>query len=419
MLAPPDRALAQRDSALRGLPLLLDPEALARALALAGSEIGGLTATYVRYKPGTNCLVAYRGWANGAEGWLYAKAHPMGARDKLAKASERGGALVLDEHAVVVYRFPQDAKLAALARLGDDGERRALLKQLLPARPEFWDASVQGLRYKPERRYVAALTVGGAEQALLKVYTPAGYAVAARNARALAAQQEVRVARRLGRSARRGALLLEWLRGRSLEEAMREPSFDPAAVAAVGAALAALHRLPVETLAPMAEQEGGAAALRAAAAAVGALEPSLGSRAHRLAARLARGLERAAAPRLTHGDFSADQVLLGEGRVALLDLDNAGPGDPLSDLGTFLAQLRWDRCRGQLAPAREEAVAAALVGGYRAAGGAAGPLALHGAAALLRLAAEPFRRREAAWPAQMVALLENAEAMEAHDVPFQ
>ena len=45
---------------------------------------------------------------------------------------------------------------------------------------------------------------------------------------------------------------------------------------------------------------------------------------------------------IAHNDFYDDQMLiLPDGRVALVDLEEAGPGDPMLDVGNFLAHLRW------------------------------------------------------------------------------
>ena len=43
-----------------------------------------------------------------------------------------------------------------------------------------------------------------------------------------------------------------------------------------------------------------------------------------------------------HNDFYDDQmVLLPDGKIALVDIEGAGPGDPMLDVGNFLAHLRW------------------------------------------------------------------------------
>ena len=43
-----------------------------------------------------------------------------------------------------------------------------------------------------------------------------------------------------------------------------------------------------------------------------------------------------------HNDFYDDQMLvLPDGRIALVDFEELGPGDPMLDVGNFLAHLRW------------------------------------------------------------------------------
>ena len=45
---------------------------------------------------------------------------------------------------------------------------------------------------------------------------------------------------------------------------------------------------------------------------------------------------------MAHNDFYDDQMLaLPDGRLALVDFEEAGPGDPMLDVGNFLAHLRW------------------------------------------------------------------------------
>ena len=45
---------------------------------------------------------------------------------------------------------------------------------------------------------------------------------------------------------------------------------------------------------------------------------------------------------VAHNDFYDDQMLvLPDGRVALVDFEEAGPGDAMLDVGNFLAHLRW------------------------------------------------------------------------------
>ncbi len=320
MLSPADAAFVKRDPALPGLAVLLDPPALAEALQtrLPGAQIEALTATYVRYKPRTSCLVAYRLKTGEAEIDLYAKAYPVNAGDKLNKAHYQRavegplgpGIIVLADAAVVIYVFPNDPELAALSRLADPKARRDLLTKLLPNHPDLWPARVRRLRYKPERRYVAQLVTEKDHYASLKVYTADDYHQISRNAKVLVSRGPLRLTRRLGRSNRHHLLALEWLPGRPLNEAMRAPDFELNTLREVGAALAELHSQNPKRLAPH-SREAEITALLSASAGVAAVYPQLAKRASTLARLLSvnlLGVSRLQAP--IHGDFSADQVIL-------------------------------------------------------------------------------------------------------------
>ena len=56
---------------------------------------------------------------------------------------------------------------------------------------------------------------------------------------------------------------------------------------------------------------------------------------------------------VAHNDFYDDQmVVLPDGGVALVDFEGAGPGDPMLDVGNFLAHLRWTARFGRNGDAR-------------------------------------------------------------------
>src|SRR4051794_3279027 len=105
MLCPADTDLVRRDSALPGLATLLDPDAFAAALcrAVPGLGVEGGRITYVRYKPGTSCLVGYRLATAGKVVIVAAAAFRSDAADKLAKAGRRPGLgrIALGDRAVV------------------------------------------------------------------------------------------------------------------------------------------------------------------------------------------------------------------------------------------------------------------------------------------------------------------------------
>ena len=61
MLATSDQAVLKRDPQLPGLALLLDTKRMLDVLQLIYPQqhIQGLTSTYLKYKPQTNCLVGF------------------------------------------------------------------------------------------------------------------------------------------------------------------------------------------------------------------------------------------------------------------------------------------------------------------------------------------------------------------------
>jgi hypothetical protein len=423
MLSRADAALVRRDPTLPGLAIVLDPDALAATLRrlLPAADVGTARGTYVRYKRGTSCLVAYRLEAAGAVVDVHAKAHRPDAEDKLRKVRVRParpgplgpGRVILEDRAVAVSVFPNDRGLKALPRLADPERREGLLRRLVPRRPGLWGGAMRRLRYKPERRYVAQVLAEDGASAALKLYDEASFGAAPANQVTLESRGPLRLAGRLGRSKRHRLLAFEWLPGRPLSEALSDPAFEAEAAMTVGAALAELHGQEPAGLASLTREEE-AATLLALAPEIGFVCPDLAERARDLAERLAaRLLREPPVNRPIHGDFYAAQVLLDGDTAAILDLDRAVRGDPAADLGLFVAHLERDALRGGLRPSHVEPLRDALLGGYRAAAPGASParVDLYTAVGLLQLAPDPFRYRDPEWPERTDAILARAEAI--------
>jgi len=421
VLSSSDADLCLRDPALTGLATLLDPEAFVAALRRERPEfeVSAARIGYIRYKPGTSCLVAYQVEVGGATVDLSAHALRSDEADKLRKAREQPGVpgplgpgrFTLDPHAIAVSVFPNDAELEVLARLVDPREWARLLRRFFPDRPDFWEGRTQGLVYKPERRYVARLLVDGVPRAALKFYTEADFRAVRANARAFRSRGPLRLAARLGRSRRHRVLTFEWVSGRPLNEVLTDPGLGCGALEAVGAALAELHDQEAKRLALL-TREAEAAALLGAAVDVALVCPHLGRRADDLARRLAARLMEEASPgRPTHGDFHARQILLTGDGVTVLDLDRAIRADPRKDLGLFVANLEREVIRGELSPDRVEPLMQAVFEGYRATTRRPAPtrVELHIAAELFRLSPRFFRYCEPDWPDRTEASLERTE----------
>lgn len=421
MLSRPDAELVQRDSAVPGLALLLNPEAMSQVLnqALDRRDVRVTRTTYVRYKPWTSCLAGYELETDGGALTAYAKAYRPQAQDKFHAALARPsipsllgpGRLGLEEAAIVLSFFPNDQKLKTLGRLADEQLRHRLLKKLVPERPNLRDADWQELRYKPERRYVAQLLADGQAAAILKIYHRPEYQPAEQNALAFTPKGRLQLARLLGHSTRRRTLVFEWLTGQCLSELLPEPQAGPAVVTLVGEALAELHsQRPKQLRWQMPEHE--TESLLAVANYLGIICPqwarSIQSLAQQLALYVLRQRHRVCP---IHGDFYADQVLVQAETIAILDLDQAAYGNPLADLSLFLAHLERAALYGELSLETVGQLKEALLAGYSRVMRRPCPRRLEAyvAIGLLRLAPHPFRRREADWPERIAAIIGRAQ----------
>ena len=107
-----------------------------------------------------------------------------------------------------------------------------------------------------------------------------------------------------------------------------------------------------------------------------------------------------------HNDFYDDQMLvLRDGRIALVDFEEAGPGDPLLDVGNFLAHLAWAARFGRKrdAPAAgeyHEAMRAAALERFR---WSERDLALREAVCLFRVCTNAVRHPREDWRGQLEA----------------
>ena len=411
-LMPHDAAVAARDLGLPGLGLLLDADRMAETLTalLPDCGIEQMRPSYLRYKPETSCLAGFTAATPHGRIDLSAKAYrprryaierarplPAGLRSAVGPV-----ALYLDDQAVLVCLVPYDRELGALPWLVDTNRRRALLEKLVPDLASFdWRL----LRHKPGRRHIGVLEEAGVACAIVKLYTEAHFAQARLGARFAAGIGGPAL---LGSSSRHGILASAWQPGRSLADLDPDDPEARRSAATAGAALAAVHDrrsgdLPPRTLGDESR------AVTAAARSLARLAPDLAERTLRLADRMAAlilDLPERMVP--LHGDFSADQVVVGADGVQLIDWDRAGTGPRALDLGSFIARLEADALPAGGALPGE--IVAAFTDAYAgAAGRRPHALRVWTAVALLRLASEPFRQRRSDWPDLALALLDRVE----------
>ena len=419
MLCPGDLHLARRDPALPGLATVLDPDAFARLLRwrVPRLDLKSVRAVYVRYKPGTSCLVSYEVQTPHALVHVHANTYTVDrATDMAADAggiagSRRRRADIIADQGIVISVFPDDHGLRTLARIWEPGGVSDVLRKLLPDLPAFWHARLSVRAYKPGRRCVAALTAADGATAILKAHTASGFPQAAAGARAFCSNGTLAVARVLGRSRRHKLLAFEWLPGDRLAEMVREGRAGVECLRRVGAALASLHNQHGGDLRHP-DPAGVADELEAVARGVGWLSPPSADRAARLAVDLAARLRDTTSVSL-HGDFDATQVLVGDGTVGVVDMDRARRGDPRVDVANFIAHLERDTLDSKVESDVAQRLRDALIEGYEETvqQSLRGGLESYVAAALLRLAPSPFRTRQRDWPERLAAILGRAESL--------
>jgi Ser/Thr protein kinase RdoA (MazF antagonist) len=361
----PDPAVPARDV------LLDDAEMAARLSRLLATgrplQIDGCSRGRAKYKvgeslrlvheleiAGTTHVVASRTFAGRS-----AEVHERALRDATDVGPLRGVAHD-PELETVFWTFPNDRKIRTLRALAPATETVSALLGRPVARTVI-------AAYAPEKSATeACLDAAGRPIAYAKTFASAEEAAASRHAHSTLCQQvgpsnsALRVPAVLAWAPEHRMLVVEAVEGRRIDT-LRGPDVQQA-MRRFGAALACLHTLPAphglppfERLSPVRQGEAAEIVARA--------RPDVATAASRLAGELCDEVRLAEPPVCLHGDVHPKNGLLDGRRVSLIDLDQAGIGQPAIDLGSTLAGLRYtalvtdERARG-------ERLRSALLEGY-------------------------------------------------------
>ncbi len=409
MLTLEDINLIERDANMPQLRTLIDRECYTKLVskAVPESDVSNILLTYLRYKPGMNCIAGYEYRSNDQTKFCYTKIFATGQQDKKRKFVNKVGATEVD--GVHFAFFPQDSRLKSLNRIDGGALEQRLLARMFKSSAELQSGSILPIRYKPERRYVGRLVVDGENRAVVKMHTLQSYAVLKDNNEAFQSIDNLKIAGRLGYSNRHNVLAHEWLKGDLLSDDVRAGTIAPERLMGVGQALARIHAQEAEGL-PAFTPVMEAAQVAAIADQFVALWPAYAAEVHRLSRQI--GAMLVEAPVVTtpiHGDFYAKQVLLDGDQVGILDFDESALGDPMTDVGNFIAHLARDQSRFALTEAQAQDYREAFVEGYASVGRSidSNRIALLQAANLFKLIPHPFRFREPNWPAQTRLLMDR------------
>jgi aminoglycoside phosphotransferase (APT) family kinase protein len=311
-----------------------------------------------------------------------------------------------------------DESLPGLRLVHDPEALRSLTDSWFPAPPAA-HCRAELLRYRPGRRatFLVETTAVGPDRRLVrrrliaKVYHDPAKARAVHTEMAALATADTGpdlvLARPFGIEPEWGIVGQEVMAGTALGPllAASSPRADEA-IDRAARALAALHRLP-----PASERRRALSAtidkLEVRTRRVAALHPEAGAPLVELVDRLADASDHPAVgparDSLVHGDAKADQFLVRPDRLALLDLDHCGVGDPAADVADFIGKLHQrSLASGRPHRATAEAMGRRFRAAYAVAGrgqelgeGFGDRITLHLAAGLARRALRALQRAPA------------------------
>lgn len=380
----PDPAVPHRDH-------LLDPDWIARRLSTRLGVHGSVDIRSCRlgsicYRPARRLRVAYQLRVDGRDVNVAASTfpsrdhseHAFRAAADTARHSGRLRPVVHDTGLdTVFWTFPNDRRLVLSAAIEAH-------EDLAGSIDRGWTTS-ELVDYDPESSAVVRC-LDDADQVVAYAKVHSGdegehtYQVHSAIA-GLARSAGPRIAQPLAYSKRHRTLVVEPVTGpsvRVLTGAERARGLHE-----YGAALAKLHSLPGDGMAPGRRDE--LARLRYRADGVLMMLPAVAEQVREFLAELAARWGEAHEPLVPiHGDTNENNAILEGNHVALIDFDRAGVGAAGSDVCNFLGLLRYFRALGLISPADEQARATAFTGGYGCVRALPGPdvMRMHESAAL-------------------------------------
>ncbi|TMQ49668.1 MAG: hypothetical protein E6K73_09585, partial [Candidatus Eisenbacteria bacterium] len=367
-------------------PLLLDPDGLLDRERLLGTlagalrdprgELASVEPLYVRAKRGRSAALGLvLAWRAGARTHLTRAALYLAPPARVGEAAAKARTLrivepklgpsvaLLEEPPALLVAFPNDRLLRGLSAAADPRRLKNRLHRVeSPFAPGALRIRRRGtevvpLRWKPGRRAVLRADLALADERshcsgpatlYVRVYPLRHLGLQVARWQAAALVREVHSPQVLAVDVQRGFLAVEATGGAPAAGLgdVRSETRSPLAEM-----LGALYRagagrappLPAGAL-DMLPRRGDRDDLEAALRAMrdlAAWEPDLETPCRELESRLEAAAARlpACEPCFVHGDLTADQVLAGEGSIALIDWDEAAVGDPHTDLASLAADL--------------------------------------------------------------------------------
>jgi hypothetical protein len=385
---------------------------LRAAVEAAGGTLERTRACHLHYRPGHDVVVRF----DSRVRW---NGHPPVEETLVAATTVSGpppGTLPVeavtpdgDTLVVGVWRWPFDPLLAGLAEAVTPSTVAEFLTGLVSG-----PVDLEVVTYRPTHRAVVRVTDEAGAIFYLKVLRPADVDDVVERHRTLLAGG-VPVPPILRHDPVRGLIAMGALTGPTIRDRIRRGDRRLPAAAQYETLFAALSGVMLRGAPPV---DGRIATGLRHAAMLETVLPGERPRFRRLSEQLTPAVDRAAVrsgPTI-HGDLYEAQLVTGRGRGragtigGVLDLDDAGPGDPLDDRATVIAHLlsRAVDTRGDVRR-RVLDYAATLRRAFAGAVDAPVDLDLVIAGTLVGLATGPFRTQQRNWPAAVRRRLAIAE----------
>ena len=429
---------------IAGAPTLLDSTVMLDrinfCLPTGVTPFNGCRISNLRQKTPASCTIAYeliRGKSESASlTHTYVRAFSRGEYDNARRralqsrwvASEESLTVTpLDDVHAILYWFPNDERLDGLRRIVIPKKLQRIFYDRLTEYPNSdWRISdrsirLQVVRYKPERRAVLRCRFRAQRHddadrherfVYLGLYETERFARLWETTSTLTEiaryAHDWTPARTLALDQSDALIIFAELDGRPLRDMLGVDGW-PDALERTARAVAEMHRADAHMFT---ETTGIRDQIGQVRGMLTRVAPECREIVDSLSSRLMQSdaLKPSASLNLVHGDLHHGQLLIGEGKVGVIDFDRVHGGDALEDVGNFCAQL-WlgprDGRRWEFEPAREQ-----FIDCYERARQARidrARVSTWMALSLFRSALTPLGRFEASWRQRVRTILAEAQ----------
>lgn len=432
------------------LKAVFDTEIIVNALEEHNPDLSGKILSCktgnVRYNPGVSCIISYLvSYKNDdsndeiREAMIYVKCYDESKFKQIARATTKKiwvsgdicpSPLILSDFHAVINEFPNDARIPGLSLIANINDLwKVMSTNGNRIFPEGWAADKEStvsykLRYKPENRYVARCDTlllndkkheRKAFRVLLRIEksraTGATFEFMQRFHMAIAREKHIGIPKPLFYSPEYNVQVHEWIEASRFSELLRSEEAVQHTVS-LAEALSSIHKYQDHSLAILDLTEYSRRIKK-----VSLFLSCAGDEIERQSAEICvKLLKLIKTPPfgqfgLVHGDFHQGQVLCEKDRNVFLDFAKVSNGESVSDVGNFLAQMKFMKLRGRLQ--NDQNLDLEFLDSYKRSSGAVFPdqrLKFWIAISLLELAAREFRRLKPGWPKMAGRLLKECRS---------